>query len=187
MNHTKSQFLIEQILKNEMQSSSRVIERRGRQMRELSGVSFTLYHQRLEFFNSYRESEYQQYREMIQSQISRFKNYLNIDKFSRRLLIQFPADWYENTPQDYMPCPESFIVLYLNENEYEIIANFRSTEISRLSEDIAMIKSLCIKELGLVDKLIKMKIHLMNVHKYLDQGSSEDFDVVSGYYNRKNK
>jgi len=113
---------------------------------------------------------------MIIPQIPRFKKYFKLDKFSRRLLIQFPVDWYENKEQDYMPCPESFLVQFINENEYIVLCNFRSSELNRIPEDLSIIKNFCETQLGLEDyKLVSLSANFMNVHKYLDGGSSEDF------------
>lgn len=186
MDNTLSQSFIEDILESKFENG-RVVNRRNRPMIELTGAQFLLSQIDLEFelFNEYRQEEYDQYRLMIQSQITRFDKYLTLDRFSRRLLIQFPADWYEDKPEDYMPCPESFLVQYITEESYEVIVNFRSTELSRCSEDISVIKDLCEKELVLPGKINTMLVHFMNIHKYLDEGTSEDFNVKEGYFNKR--
>lgn len=185
MNLTRSQLLIRERLERQFSIESVVVNRRGRDVRELSPVIITLDRNDLSVFDEYRQHEYDQYRMMIQSQIIRFDNDLNRDKFGRRLLIQFPADWYADKPEDYMPCPESFFIQYYSENTYTVIANFRSTEMSRAYEDIAIIKALCEKELVLPGEMVTMFVHFMNIHIYEDQGSSEDFDVTVGYFNKK--
>ena len=124
---------------------------------------------------------------MITPQIERFKKYFNLDKFSRRLLIQFPASWYEDKEQDYMPCPESFLVQFVDEDTYEVMCNFRSSEVSRIPEDLAIIKKFCEDVLDLASyRLLTMRANFMNVHKYLDGGSSEDFTAKT-YFEVKNE
>jgi hypothetical protein len=133
----------------------------------------------------YRQEEYDQYREMIQDQIPRFQRYYQQDLFSRRLFIQFPADWYEGKPQDYMPCPESFLVQYKNPDHFDIIFNERSVEYNRAAEDVAIVYHLCRDELQIQGQLDKFYVHFMNIHRYKDGGSSEDFDVTNGYFSKK--
>jgi len=184
---TKSVLLIEKLLKKQLEIEGLKITRRNRPMNELISATVMIDHHEIEQFNNYRQGEYNHYRQMIQGQIIRFDNYLNLDRFSRRLLIQFPADWYDYKPEDYMPCPESFAIFYSDENLYNLVINFRSTELSRASEDISIIKALCEKELVMPGRMNNIFIHFMNVHEYLDKGSSEDFDVTNGYFNRKTK
>lgn len=181
----ESQLLINQLLKKQLEIEGLKITRRNRPMNELIGATIMIDQSEIELFNDYRQHEYDQYRQMIQSQVIRFDKYLSLDRFSRRLLIQFPANWYENKPEDYMPCPESFAIFYSTENLYNIVINFRSTELTRASEDISIIKALCEKELVMPGRMNNIFVHFMNVHEYLDQGSSEDFEVTSGYFERK--
>lgn len=184
MENITSQLLIEELLYDDFENGRRV-KRRNREMLELIGAKFILRYEDLKLFTEYRQSEYLEYKLMIQDQISRFDKYLTLDIFSRRLLIQFPADWYEEKKEDYMPCPESFLVQYFSTNRYDVIVNFRSTELFRCSEDISVIKALCEKELVLPGQINIMSIHCMNIHKYLDSGTSEDFNVKEGYFDKK--
>ena len=110
--------------------------------------------------------------------------YYLLDKYSRRLLIQFPADWYENRVENYMPCPESFLVQYINYHEYNVILNERSVEYSRAAEDISIIYRICRDDLELDGDLKTFYVHYMNIHAYEDGGSSEDFDVKEGYFKK---
>ena len=181
----KSESVIDRQILFELDIRGSKVVRRNRPMLELMGLSIKITPNLVKDYNEYRQEEYNQYREMIQSQITRFDDYLTLDKFSRRLLIQFPADWYDDKPEDYMPCPESFMVQYINEDLYNISINFRSTEFSRYSEDISIIKDLCRKELVLPGVIHEINVHFMNIHKYLDEGSSEDFDVTKGYFDKK--
>ena len=163
---------------------SNEVERRGRLMKERIGLSVCFHRRDIEWLTC-RESEYVQYYDMIKDQVQRFRKYLNQDRFSRRLLIQFPADYYENKDEDYMPCPESFLVQYKDKDTYDIIFNERSVESSRAAEDIGLVLKLCKEVLELPGKLDKFYVHYMNIHKYMDGGSSEDFDVTVGYFDKK--
>lgn len=161
----------------------RNVTRRGRKMIEANNSQLIL--NDMSNICEFRYEEYNQYLEMIIPQIERFKKYFNLDKFSRRLLIQFPANWYEDKELDYMPCPESFLVQFIDENTYEIMCNFRSSEINRIPEDLAIIKKICEDVLDLKNyKLSTIRANFMNVHKYLDGGSSEDFTAKT-YFETK--
>lgn len=164
--------------------STRAVVRRGRPMEEQLGLSVTFYANDILGLGC-RPEEYQQYYEMIKDQIPRFQKYLQQDKYSRRLLIQFPVNWYDDKPEDYMPCPESFLVQYETEDRYTVIFNERSVELSRAAEDIGIVLRLCRDGLHLPGQIQRMKVHYMNLHKYLDGGSSEDFDVTNGYFEKK--
>ena len=160
--------------------------RRGRKVKEDFSVTIYLDKQGLEELKliKYRDHEYHQYKEMLDAQKDRFFKYYKLDKFSRRLLIQFPADWYENKNIDYMPCPESFLIQYVNNENYNVIINMRSSEISRVYEDLAIIRDFCITELLLEGTMNIMSVHFMNIHRY-EEGSSEDYDAKKGYFDKK--
>ena len=161
------------------------VERRGRKMKEVHSSSFGFHQDEYPWLNEFRQHEYDQYLEMITPQLPRFKRYFELDKFSRRLLIQFPANWYEDKEQDYMPCPESFMVQFLEEDEYIVQANFRSSEVSRIVEDVSIIKKFCEDVLELKQyKMLWIDCHFNNAHKYLDGGSSEDFTAKT-YFEKK--
>ena len=164
-----------------------LISRRGRTMREVHGASMEFTTRDHDNLSEFKQEEYDQYLEMIQPQIQRFKKYFQIDKFSRRLMIQFPLNWYENKQLDYMPCPESFMVQFLDEKDYIVVCNFRSSETSRIQEDLSIIKTFCEKELGLSEhKLTSILAHFCNAHKYLDGGSSEDFTATTYFEMKEN-
>ena len=163
----------------------RNVTRRGRKMIEANNSQLIL--SDVSNVSEFRQEEYDQYLEMITPQVERFKKYFNLDKYSRRLLIQFPANWYEDKEQDYMPCPESFLVQFVDEDTYEVMCNFRSSEVSRIPEDLAIIKKFCEDVLDLASyRLLTMRANFMNVHKYLDGGSSEDFTAKT-YFEVKNE
>ncbi len=130
------------------------IVRRNRNMREILSFSKTLTKDEVKDFK-HRDEEYQQYREMILDQVTIFTRYYNLDRMSRRLMIQFPINWYEDKEEDYTPCPESFMVQYVDVYgyEYDIILNERSTEVSRASEDISVILRICDEVLHLEGNL----------------------------------
>jgi len=156
--------------------NQREIVRRNRKMLETNNSKIKIDRDIFDSISEYRQEEYDQYLEMITPQITRFKKYFDLDKFSRRLLIQFPANWYEDKGLDYMPCPESFMVQFVDEENYIVLCNFRSSEINRIPEDLSIIKTFCLKELGLDEyNLLSISANFMNAHKYLDGGSSEDF------------
>lgn len=158
--------------------------RRGRLVREINSFTLSINGHNLSQF-SYRQKEYKMYLEMIIDQKERFLRYLNIDLFSRRLLIQFPVNWYDDKEEDYMVCPESFLVLYDDEYSYDVIFNERSTEYKRATEDIAIIKAICDNFLHLKGEMNNFKVHYMNLHMYLDDMTSEDFNAKEGYFNLK--
>lgn len=172
---------ITDILKEKIKNNGQEVIRRNRKMKEINSFSFTYTYNDIISLN-FRDSEYKQYSDMIQDKLLKFFYYLQTDKFSRRLLIQFPSDWYENSELNYMPCPESFLILYVNENEYDVIFNERSTEYNRATEDVAIIYNIIKNDLKLKGKIRCMKVHYMNLHMYLDGGSSEDFEVKKGYF-----
>ena len=153
--------------------------RRGRLMSEGYSISIkpTFGPQDISLLGEPREIEYDQYLGMIVSQIPRFKKYLNMDKFSRRLIFQFSMDHWEGSETHYMPCLESFMIQFVTETEYIVCVNFRSSEASRTVEDLALIKKLCeSKWLGLdVYKMVNIYAHFFNLHEYVDGGTSDDF------------
>lgn len=157
--------------------------RRGRKVRENFGIRIYLDESNLEELKlvKYRDQEYSQYKEMLDTQKQQFFKYYNLDKFSRRLLIQFPSNWYDGKGLDYMPCPESFCVYYVRTDYYLVCVNMRSSEISRVYEDLAIIRDFCILELNLQGKMGMMEVHFMNLHQY-EEGSSEDYDAKKGYF-----
>ena len=156
-----------------------LVTRRGRCMNEGHGLSIVvpIMGNGLDMLGNPREIEYGQYLGMILDQIPRFKRYLSLDKFSRRLIFQFPMSNWEGTDKDYMPCIESFMVQFISETEYIVCVNFRSSEASRILEDLALIKRLCGSTwVGLAEyKMVRMYAHFFNVHEYLDGGTSDDF------------
>ena len=158
--------------------------RRKRMMKELLGFSLIVPGTDI-YTWEYREEEYEQYRGMILDQIPRFKRYYQQDIFSRRLAIQFPIDYYEDKVQDYMPCPFSFLVQHKNPDQFDIIFNERSVEYTRAAEDVAIVYKICRDDLEIQGRLIDFRVHFMNIHKYEDGGSSEDFDVENGYFSKK--
>jgi hypothetical protein len=171
-------------IKDQIEIVGSTVVRRNRKMSEALGLSIDFTADEVKSL-SYRQIEYEQYREMILPQIPRFKKYYDLDRFSRRLLIQFPADWYEGGPEDYMPCPESFLVQYRSADEYGVVFNERSVELSRATEDVAIVYKICKEDLRLEGNLSMFYVHYMNIHIYLDGGSSEDFDVKNGYFSKK--
>lgn len=173
------------LLKSKVLTFGSDIKRRDRDMREILSFSKTLTFDEIKDFK-HRDEEYQQYKEMILDQVDIFMRYYNLDRLSRRLIIQFPINWYEDKEEDYTPCPESFMIQYTDVYgyEYDIILNERSTEVSRASEDISVIMRICDEVLHLEGKLRYFKVHYNNLHVYLDGGSSEDFDVKKGYFNK---
>jgi hypothetical protein len=155
------------------------IVRRGRAMNEGYSVSIkpTFGPKDISLLGEPREIEYDQYLGMIVEQIPRFKKYLKLDKFSRRLIFQFPMDHWESSDINYMPCLESFMIQFVSDTEYIVCVNFRSSEASRTVEDLALIKKLCgSKWLGLDGyKMVNLYAHFFNLHEYKDGGTSDDF------------
>ena len=173
-------------LKGQVLKQGFTITRRDRVMKELLSFSHTLTADEIKDF-THRDEEYKQYCDMIKEDISIFNKYYQMDRMSRRLIIQFPINWYEDKKEEYTPCPESFLVQYIDNYgyEYDIIFNERSTEVTRATEDISVVKRICDELLYLECKLRNFKVHYMNLHMYLDGGSSEDFDVEKGYFDNK--
>lgn len=171
-------------LESILKSTSTKSTRRGRRMIESIGVQASFSSSMIRSIH-FRQDEYSQYREMIDDQIPLFQRRLQEDKFGRRLLIQFPSNWYESKPQNYMPCPESFLVQYIDDSSYDIVLNERSTEYTRAPEDLSIILYMCEVDLQLEGSSRFVHVHYMNLHKYLDGGTSEDFDANSGYYAQK--
>lgn len=154
--------------------------RRGRMMSEGYSQCITIRGRDLEKLGEPRPVEYDQYGGMIIDQIPRFQKYLRVDKFSRRLIIQFPMSHWEGSQKHYMPCIESFMVQFVTETRYIVCINFRSSEASRTVEDLALVKKLCENRLGLGNaQLIEIYAHFFNVHEYLDGGTSDDFTARS--------
>ena len=152
------------------------ITRRGRRMLESYNASLRFTEDQFETFKKPRDEEFTQYSEMMISQLPRFNKYLSLDKFSRRLIIQFPMDWWEGSDIHYMPCIESFLVQFLTETDYIVCINFRSSEASRTLEDMGLVKSLCETMLDLKKyRLLMVAANFFNVHEYLDGGTSDDF------------
>lgn len=117
-------------------------------------------------FNDFRKKEYDEYYDMIKNQIPVVLKEFNSNRYSRRLLFQFDRNYYLNRDEDFLICPESFIIFFISDCEYELVINFRSTDINRLEEDISIIKhiSLSIFE----DYSIKViRCHICNLHMYI--------------------
>jgi len=150
--------------------------RRGRRMRESYNVSIRFYELQFKSFGKPRDEEFTQYSEMMISQLPRFNKYLKLDKFSRRLIIQFPMDWWEASDTHYMPCIESFLIQFITESKYIVCVNFRSSEASRTLEDLGLVKMLCETMLDLKKyRLLMVAANFFNVHEYLDGGTSDNF------------
>lgn len=177
---------LKNILESNVKNDGKEVTRRSRKMKELSSFKISITEPIITQLMSYnyRQNEYNQYLEMIIPQINRFKNYYKLDLFSRRLIIQFPANWYENKNIEYMPCPESFLVSYTTQKTFDLIINMRSSEVHRVLEDLSIILNFCFKELNIQGTIEKLHVHFMNLHMYLE-GTSEDFNASSSYFSMK--
>lgn len=132
--------------------------------KELRGFSFVI--DRPNEFVNYRKKEYDEYYSMISSQVPTVISEFRENNFSRRLLFQFDKKYYEDKPENFMICPESFVVLFVSQNKFDIIINLRSTDINRLEEDISIIRRISLN-IFITSSVEKIRCHSCNIHKYI--------------------
>jgi hypothetical protein len=111
--------------------------------------------------------EYEVYRDMSFVCLNNFNDILKKDKYSRRLIIQFPFDYHYKLGEDMAPCIESFCVFYISEDKYILTINFRSSEIKRLLNDLRIIYTICIDVLQIKNVLNKIYVNFFNIHQYI--------------------
>lgn len=146
------------------------LEKKGLYSERNHGATKEIFSATYEFtpegFDVYRQSEYDQYSDMISDQIKIVQEEHTKNPMSRRLLFQFDRKYYLDKKQDLLICPESFCVFFVDEKNYFIVINLRSTDVKRLHEDISIIKQLSKKVFkeGVVRKIF---VHCMNLHMYV--------------------
>jgi hypothetical protein len=146
--------------------------------REILSFSTTLYP---DDFIKCNKIDLNLYWKMIQRQVPIFRKELENNKFSRRLFFQFNR--FEKDPgfKDFFLCIESFGIFFVSSNQYDLIINFRSSDIDRLENDITIIKMIVkrlIKEFFVTSykrnfneslrqaEMRKIKIHCFSAHVY---------------------
>jgi len=150
-------------IKRYVEENGRLINRNHGSSREILSYSIKL---NPENYVSFRIKEYNEYYKMIANQIPIALTEYSKNKFSRRLLFQFDRFYYEDRVEDYLICPESFIIFFINDNDYELVINLRSTDIDRLSEDVSIIKHIT---QGIFEEknLSLIRVHICNLHCYI--------------------
>jgi len=129
-------------------------------------LSFAFEVKDIDSFEAFRQSEYDVYYEMIENQIDLVRKEHQDNHLSRRLLFQFDRFFYEDKPDDFLICPESFCIFFIDDTNYELLINLRSSDINRLGEDISIIKKIA-QEVFPGKSIIKAKVHCYNVHVYV--------------------
>jgi len=118
-------------------------------------------------FKSYDKSEITKYMNMLEKQIPIFRKELKKNRYSRRLFFQFDR-FHKNTGfKDFFLCIESFGVFFHDSKNYDLIINFRSSDIDRLESDVSMIREIARKAVSLENTTLKkIKIHCFSLHAY---------------------
>ena len=137
-------------------------------VKEVFGHSVILSCNRLNIIteNDLEFEEYKIYKEMSLEYRDIFIENLK-DKYSRRLIIQIPMNYHYKRDQQMMPCIESFAIFYINDNDYYLTINFRSSDLKRLQTDLRIIYTICKNVLMIKGALQQIHINFFNLHKYI--------------------
>lgn len=111
------------------------------------------------------------YHKMLMSQLETLKDEYDRDNWNRRMLIQFDRDYYYNRNMDFVPCMESIQILLDVDRKINLIINLRSSNISKLENDMNMIFAMVqivSAELDFELEYNKVILNISSLHEYLD-------------------
>jgi len=120
--------------------------RGGKETTEIIGFCMSLWRQEIdEVFNARicDNYEYILYYRMYESQKDSLVTEFRKNPFSRRLFIQFSRDFHYKENGDMMPCIASIQILFVSSETFNVVANLRSSDVTRLHNDIMIIAFLC--------------------------------------------
>jgi len=146
------------------------IEKYGERIKRDRGITKEIisFHEALNpsEFLEYNQKEYEYCYEALSEQLPVvFKEFLR-NQYSRRLFFQFDSNKSRQDKEYGLICIESFSVLFTSELDYVIIMNTRSTDISKLESDIAIIRRICMSMFP-EHNLRKIHLHCHNLHLYV--------------------
>jgi hypothetical protein len=129
-----------EICQSRILGSGYLINRDHKRTKEVIGAQFEFDIFECKFDNDVNTEEYHEYLKIISPQLDYIKPEFNDDIFSRRLLLQFDRNYYNKMGLRAVPCPESMLILVLNHSYVvDLIVNLRSTNISKLKNDLNML------------------------------------------------
>lgn len=148
-----------------------VITRMNRRIIECIGFHYEMSQSEISAFDTINHSEMSPYLDMFAFQIPELKREYDRDKFSRRIMVQFPKDYHYGRNEDMVPCMESFI-LFFNKAGVDVSLNLRSSDVTRIHDDISIIihfVKILLLTFGEKEHISSLSLHVGSFHKYLEK------------------
>jgi len=153
------------------------VVRRGMEIVEKVGATFWMESQDISEFKDFDKEELTPYFNMFLPQVPSLCKEFERDKFSRRLLIQFPREYHYNQNENMVPCMESILLLFDEDYSHQAVVNIRSSDITRLSCDLGIINHLIYQltenHFKIKSSTKKMFIQIGSLHEYTNVDKKE--------------